>query len=805
MKRLFCLSLGFLLLSSVAVAQESWVPDPRLQEAVRRELQFSGAADFTRADLLELDRLDLYQLGVEDLTGLEHAKHLTWFSFAENDVSDLSPLLTLRNLQTLYGWSNKHIVDISPIANLTALRSLNLAGCNISEIAAIAHLTRLENLNLSYNGIQNIEPLAGLTQLIDLRLQHNKIVDVRPLATLHGLEKLHIDNNRIDDFSALAGLGLIDFIFDEVCRVPPFSIDPDIRFENRSYPSIFQAWSDVINRQDLSKSERLALHDLYWAPNFQLDFRETDKGMQLVGNIEAARHERYALSQINPNIIVLAEIAMRDEWPRSYPDDWPHWIRDENGNRVSAIGYPAFLMDFTHPEVPDIMVEQAIAVRKCGLYDGIFIDWWNEKGTVLWTEFTKLARTNAAEQHARDVIIRRLRAAVGADFLIMVNHNRQKAERAAPYINGLFMETGKDDARGYTHQGLQQLEETLLWAETTLRVPRINALEGQGINAQPPASEGNLRNMRLITTLSLTHSDGYVLYNLGIPVVDTSVLDHVHFWTEFWEPKLGRPIGAKAETYKNINGLFIREFTNGFAVYNRSGKERMLQFPEKVSGVASGVGKKRWHTIPDLDGEIYLKAGDKLETLWIQHNFITDVRFLQSATFDVRYDEICEIPGLPIRERITSQSKPSFFLWGKMLNRQDLSETERFSLADLYMRLFGFDLRFRFVNGHWQLVGLLDEARSQRDALLAENPNLIFLHGISFRTEFPGVHRDDWEHWIRDENGERVPVASDYYTAYLIDFTHPEVQDMIVAQAIAIRNCGLYDGIFFDWWNENAR
>ena len=34
----------------------------------------------------------------------------------------------------------------------------------------------------------------------------------------------------------------------------------------------------------------------------------------------------------------------------------------------------------------------------------------------------------------------------------------------------------------------------------------------------------------------------------------------------------------------------------------------MIQLPEKVSGVASGVVDKRWHTIPDLDGEIYLKT-----------------------------------------------------------------------------------------------------------------------------------------------------------------------------------------------------
>lgn len=53
--------------------------------------------------------------------------------------------------------------------------------------------------------------------------------------------------------------------------------------------------------------------------------------------------------------------------------------------------------------------------------------------------------------------------------------------------------------------------------------------------------------------------------------------------------------------------MFIREFENGWAVYNRSGKARLIQLPLKVSGFSSGIENKRWHIIPDLDVKIYLK------------------------------------------------------------------------------------------------------------------------------------------------------------------------------------------------------
>ena len=604
MKRNFSLIVYLWLCFGVAFAQETWMPDPGLREAVRERLNLDPNQPFSRADLEKLHRLDPYQMGLKSLKGLEHAKNLTWFSFAKNDVTDLSPLAGLTQLQTLYGWTNRNLSDLSPIANLKALETLKLAACDISDITPLGNLRKLESLSLSYNNIENIEPIGNLSRLTELLISYNKIVDVRPLSSLHRLETLHIDNNRIRDFSSLQGLEFLDFIYDEVCRIPPFSMDLDVRFENRSYPSIFQAWSDVLNRPDLSSPARSALHDLYWSPRFSLDFMDTPQGMQLVGDLDASRQERYALSQMNPNIIVLAEISVRDEWPRAYPEDWQHWIRDENGNRVPATGYPAFLMDFTHPEVQDIIVEQAIAVRKCGLYDGIFLDWWNEKGTVLWTDFTKPTRTNAAEQAARDVIIRRIRAGVGEDFLIIVNHNRQKAERAGPYINGLFMETLRDNENGYTRDGLIKIESTLLWAEENLREPRINCLEGWGVVSESPASANNRRWMRAFTALSLTHSDGYVLFNDGH--------NHTHNYYDFWDAELGHPVGERAVLYQtpkgvSIDGLFIREFENGWAVYNRSGKERRIQLPETVSGVASSVENKRWHIIPDLDGEIYLK------------------------------------------------------------------------------------------------------------------------------------------------------------------------------------------------------
>ncbi|MCE2393772.1 hypothetical protein J4G02_04105, partial [Candidatus Poribacteria bacterium] len=63
-----------------------------------------------------------------------------------------------------------------------------------------------------------------------------------------------------------------------------------------------------------------------------------------------------------------------------------------------------------------------------------------------------------------------------------------------------------------------------------------------------------------------------------------------------------------AESYQNIDGLFIREFTNGWAVYNRSGKEQTITLPQSSTSASSNK-QDITHLLPDLHGEIYIRVG----------------------------------------------------------------------------------------------------------------------------------------------------------------------------------------------------
>ena len=195
----------------------------------------------------------------------------------------------------------------------------------------------------------------------------------------------------------------------------------------------------------------------------------------------------------------------------------------------------------------------------------------------------------------------------------MVNTNRYKAPVSMPYTNGLFLESGfPRDYYGSvlsadeTGEVLNNLEETLSWAESNLREPRINGFEGWGFPGEAMDSPRNLRWMRAITTLNLTFSDGYVLY------IDPTRGAHGHYWYDFWDADLGRLVGEKAQVYDGKEGLYIREYTNGWAVYNHSGSPQVIRLPEEVQGVASGLVNVE-HALPNLDGEMYLKAVERGE------------------------------------------------------------------------------------------------------------------------------------------------------------------------------------------------
>ena len=412
----------------------------------------------------------------------------------------------------------------------------------------------------------------------------------------------------------------------KVCSEVEFSIIPvEERISTRTFPSVFQAgnpiWIEGRDYWDLLTDQTLVpYHDLIFgdfvlygdgAVHFNR-FSEDEYFYGLASHIIVepepvkAYHDYY--HGRNPNFVSLLWWDFFAAEPSDFPDDPKYWLKDTEGNPIPRGGPPTRYVNFLDPEVQEIIIRKAVGIASCGIYDGMMTDGFGGGPGRIVSVDNRWERLGVSEAEMEAAIIHifsEIRVRVPEDFIIVVNAGASKMESLTGLINGAFMEWVREPDRHYNYEDLTILEDALLWNEANLRHPQINGVEGFGLETEHPNSPNNQKWMRVFTTLTLTHSDGYVLYNTGGSYTGGS--DHEHYWYDFWDAPLGRPVGAKAQLYDNRDGVFIREFTNGWAVYNRSGQVQTITLPVETTGVESGITGIE-HTIPDLDGEMYLKV-----------------------------------------------------------------------------------------------------------------------------------------------------------------------------------------------------
>ncbi|RDV29354.1 hypothetical protein DXV75_02590 [Alteromonas aestuariivivens] len=379
-------------------------------------------------------------------------------------------------------------------------------------------------------------------------------------------------------------------------QVLPKSISE--RVADKQYPAIFQAWNpldmphafpDTEQRQFLDNA---AKHSLLWEePVSQLGF-----GTRLVIGLEwdhqypglatgftrqtltVARKNLNYLHDKNPNLVTLFEIRWRDA-PGSYlPEDSDFWARDDQGNRV--LGWdggpePYYMLNYENPDFQKRLGEQAKAVMASGVYDGVMLDW---SGYL--------------------PIVRQVREHMGEAGLLLVNIHDEidKGKQYQDYINGAFMECAPNGRTPENPKKLcswESMAEALSYYEQNFRKPTINALEAWGARSDDQA-------MRALTTLGLTHSDGYVLFADPNPLPTP---DHMHDWYGFWDASLGKPVSTMQVL---PNGAVTREFENGLVIYNPQGNGAVtLELNQTYRSQASGT-TIQVVSLSDQDGDILL-------------------------------------------------------------------------------------------------------------------------------------------------------------------------------------------------------
>lgn len=312
---------------SIAFAQIVEIPDPNLREAVRETLNLPADTAITREAMLQLSDLDVKGRGVSDLTGLEFATNLTRLKLRKNPI-----------------------LNFAPVAHLTRLKELGASYCGLTDISPIAHLAEIEVLSLYANNITDIAPLANLTKLRWLRIERNRIVDHGPL---HSLNLEHFTHD-----------------LETPCDMAPLPLAP--RIENRNFPSIFTAWSD--------KDKWPSFDLIFCCPRFDTRLTEINGKFYFRtahSSWDGPRSLRDAYLAQNPTMVFLHGLAAIWGDTAAIPEDSPWWLRNENGDILYRWGNRnRGWMNLNHPGYQQHIIEQAVTIAQCGLYDGIFIDGW---------------------------------------------------------------------------------------------------------------------------------------------------------------------------------------------------------------------------------------------------------------------------------------------------------------------------------------------------------------------------------------------------------------------------------------------
>ena len=200
--------------------QQSLIENAILEIYIRQILNYK-VGELTASKLLLLDTLTSYNICLKNkltnLNGIEYCTNLKSIALGLQSIIDMQPLSTLMKLEYLDLDQNRTITDITPICNLTNLKTLDLFSNPIKDISGFDKLVNLITLNLNYTLISDITSLRGLVNLETLWLDGNgtgvNFSSIEPLRYLTKLKWLWIGGRGITDIIPLKNLTDISLLY----------------------------------------------------------------------------------------------------------------------------------------------------------------------------------------------------------------------------------------------------------------------------------------------------------------------------------------------------------------------------------------------------------------------------------------------------------------------------------------------------------------------------------------------------------------------------------------------------------------
>lgn len=176
------------------------------KEIFKKRLNIIDSVDLnTIKDMTALVELDLSgNEYIQTLDPLAQLTSLRLLNLAGTNVGDLTPIRNLTELVEL-NLSRTKVFDLTPLKYSNKLERLNINYTDIRSIAVLEKLTAMENLEMRATHVIDFEPLSGLTGLLNLDLKATQVPSLSPIANLNQLMELNISRTPIQDLTPMQG------------------------------------------------------------------------------------------------------------------------------------------------------------------------------------------------------------------------------------------------------------------------------------------------------------------------------------------------------------------------------------------------------------------------------------------------------------------------------------------------------------------------------------------------------------------------------------------------------------------------
>jgi hypothetical protein len=198
---------------------------------------FKSRFEVSKTDSVDLSKL--YQFVAVDslnLSGKTQIKHLRplselrdlkFLDISHSTIEDLSPIANITLLESLnlsntptaaikfikysdrlrfLDISATQIEDISELINLSSLQVLKASNTSIQSFAVLNQFKQLQELDLTESGFNTIENIKDLAVLESLTLSKNYILNYSLLSNLRSLVRLDLSETNFEDLSSLSTL-----------------------------------------------------------------------------------------------------------------------------------------------------------------------------------------------------------------------------------------------------------------------------------------------------------------------------------------------------------------------------------------------------------------------------------------------------------------------------------------------------------------------------------------------------------------------------------------------------------------------